>query len=281
MNLNRQTFWTLKNFIHSLIYFFIVFFKSLIFKNKRFIPFSLPFVTQQIFYDKKKKKIIKILVKSYSEWEIIIQIFYDDCYDLSKFKKITKINKYYETILLNKKNPLILDLGAHIGLACKYFSITYPESKLICLEPELNNYKKLIYNNLHNKKVKFYNCAIGSGSGKGLIYNPNKNKKNSAFQIRKSTQGNIKILSVNSILKKFNHKKFIPFIIKIDIEGFEKDLFSKNLEWIDKFPILIIELHDGIFEGKSNSNNFFEAISKRDRDFLYSGENIFSISNKM
>jgi hypothetical protein len=82
------------------------------------------------------------------------------------------------------------------------------------------------------------------------------------------------------MLKKFNHRKFTPFILKIDIEGFEKDLFSRNLAWIDKFPILIIELHDSTHEGTSNSNNFLSAISKRNRDFLYFGENIFSISNK-
>ena len=33
-------------------------------------------------------------------------------------------------------------------------------------------------------------------------------------------------------------------LIKIDIEGGESELFEKNIEWIEKFPLIIIELHD-------------------------------------
>lgn len=282
-NFNSLSFYSLKNFIHCCIYFFIVFLKSLILKNKRFIPLSLPFFYLQIFFDKENKKLIKVTTSEYADWEIIIQIFYDECYNLKRFKKIYKIKKFYNEILRYKKTPLIIDLGAHTGLAAKYFSLTYLESKLVCVEPNLTNFKKLISNNLDGKKndrIIFKNCAIGSTKSRGFIYNPNKNNKNSAFKIKKNAKGNIKIISINSILKKFNHRKFTPFILKIDIEGFEKDLFSRNLAWINKFPILIIELHDSTHEGTSNSNNFLSAISKRNRDFLYSGENIFSISNK-
>ena len=82
-------------------------------------------------------------------------------------------------------------------------------------------------------------------------------------------------LYINSILKKY--QQFVPFIIKIDIEGFESELFSKNTEWIDMFPLVIIELHDWMLPKTANSNNFLKEISKLDRDFLYFNENIFSI----
>ena len=82
-------------------------------------------------------------------------------------------------------------------------------------------------------------------------------------------------------MEKYSKNKYTPFIIKIDIEGFEEDLFSKNLEWVDLFPLLIIELHDWMLPKSSNSKNFLQAISKLNRDFVYIGENIFSISNTL
>ena len=45
-------------------------------------------------------------------------------------------------------------------------------------------------------------------------------------------------------------------LIKIDIEGFEENLFSKNFEWIDE-KIIIIELHDWILKKKRIHLTFF------------------------
>ena len=79
---------------------------------------------------------------------------------------------------------------------------------------------------------------------------------------------------------KENNIENIDFV-KIDIEGFENELFSKNTEWIDNFPIIIIELHDWMLPKTCKSSNFLSSISKKNRDFLYSGENIFSIKNEL
>ena len=50
---------------------------------------------------------------------------------------------------------------------------------------------------------------------------------------------------------------------------------------MDKFKILIVELHDWMLPKKSISKNYFNAIcrsmEKNDRDILIKGENIISI----
>ncbi len=46
--------------------------------------------------------------------------------------------------------------------------------------------------------------------------------------------------------------------IKIDIAGFEEDLFSKCTEWIDAFPVLMVELHDGMLPGEALLAQFSE-----------------------
>jgi len=78
---------------------------------------------------------------------------------------------------------------------------------------------------------------------------------------------------VAEILKDF---KSYPYLIKIDIEGSESMLFESHTEWIDKFPLIIIELHDWMLLNQLTSKNFLTQISKRKRNFIYRNENIFS-----
>mgnify|MGYP000361339186 CR=1 FL=1 len=50
-------------------------------------------------------------------------------------------------------------------------------------------------------------------------------------------------------------------LLKIDIEGAEKELFSENTDyWLGKVNMIIIELHDWM--RKDCSKNFYSAIKK-------------------
>ncbi len=125
--------------------------------------------------------------------------------------------------------------------------------------------------------IDFIESAIGSEDGSGNIVS---NKvENNNYQIQSSPDGKILINSINGLLKKYD-KNYVPYIIKIDIEGFESNLFSENCEWINLFPIIIIELHDWMIPKGKTSYNFLNAIAPLDRDFICLGENIFSISNQ-
>ena len=191
---------------------------------------------------------------------MVAQVFYSEDYSLEKFRRNNEISQYYKNILKQNLKPLIIDCGAHIGLATKYFSLIYPHSKLICIEPVMGNCNQAKINNLEYHNVEFLNKAVGAEDGKGSIYNPKLG--NNAYRVNKNEKGDINIISVNSILKNLEEDA-IPFIIKIDIEGFENELFSKNTEWIDNFPIIIIELHDWMLTKSSNSSIFLSSISKK------------------
>jgi hypothetical protein len=51
----------------------------------------------------------------------------------------------------------------------------------------------------------------------------------------------VSTVTVNDIYRG-NGQEFFPFIVKIDIEGGEKELFTQNLEWVAQTPLIIIEL---------------------------------------
>jgi len=72
-----------------------------------------------------------------------------------------------------------------------------------------------------------------------------------------------------------------PFIFKIDIEGGESELFKERTTWMQRFPLIIIELHDWLFPGTSNSRNFLREVSNMNVDFVFRGENVFCFNNDL
>ncbi len=91
--------------------------------------------------------------------------------------------------------------------------------------------------------------------------------------------GDIPLVSVDALVAERAHQDLEPFLIKIDIEGGESELFSQHTNWIDHFPLLVIELHDWMLPGTANSSHFLKATATQERDFVHVGENIFSIAN--
>ena len=211
------------------------------------------------------------------EFYTAYQIFYNEDYDLIKIQRHHQIYEYYEKRIKEGKRPLIIDCGGNIGLSSKYFSLTYPAAKIACIEPDNKNITSA---KLHNDgNVDFFEVAIGCIDSTGRIFDPKIG--NNAYRIIPDDCGGLMIKSVPYILSKYPCEEFEPFLIKIDIEGFEENLFSENTDWINLFPVLVIELHDWMLVKKRNSGNFLKAISKLDRDFIYIGENIYSISNTL
>jgi hypothetical protein len=50
---------------------------------------------------------------------------------------------------------------------------------------------------------------------------------------------------------------------------------------VARTPILIVELHDWLLPKQSTSGPFLECISKMKRDFVYIGEDIYSIAHDL
>lgn len=65
-----------------------------------------------------------------------------------------------------------------------------------------------------------------------------------------------------------------PFLAKIDIEGFESDLFSSSTEWLSDVSVVFIEPHDWLYPGKKTSRSFQRAMAEQDFEIHLMGENI-------
>ena len=263
--------------MEKLLKFMIYFARNLLLARGRYFRLVPFFKGKVYFYDRMKKSFFNVKVRDKIDSRTADQIFKYNDYDLSFLKRYDELLERYERICSLNKKPLIIDCGANIGLSAMHFATTFPKSIVISIEPEANNFSLMKENCNGFGTIEFLNKAIGSSDGYVSINNLGAD--NDAFRTSRSEsdEGDVEVVSVNSILKRYS--ELVPFIIKIDIEGFEDDLFSTNTEWVEKFPLLIIETHDWMLPKQSNSHNFLKVISNQSRDFIHRGENVFSISN--
>lgn len=201
--------------------------------------------------------------------------------DIPTFHQIFTFRDY--DINLNFNPKIIIDAGANIGLAAIYYANKYPAAKIISIEPEQSNYNLLKKNTQHYENIIPLNNAISSVENQELAIVDN-GYGNWGFMTEPLTDGdkskipNVKSITIDGIMNKYDYK--IIDIVKIDIEGYEKELFEKNTEnWLPNIRCLIIELHDRMKEGCSKS--FFSAINKHDFRFYKRGENLIFINNKL
>lgn len=212
-----------------------------------------------------------------SDLAVINQILNQKVYSLEGWAH----KEIFENYRLNKfkdKKPLIIDAGANIGASSIYFSDTYQDSLTISVEPEKNNYTLLRLNTIE-KSIISLEGAVGSETGSLYLTDPGYGDV--GFRVSNSGNYKVPVYSISDIINMGLEHNASPFICKIDIEGGESELFSKNVEWIESFALIIIELHDWMLPMQGSSKPFFESMAKFDFEMLHKGENLFFFNRKL
>jgi FkbM family methyltransferase len=215
-----------------------------------------------------------------SDGRVIGQIFHDNCYDLRRLRRFEQIIEFVTRNSTRARGPLIVDAGANIGAASVYFASKLPDSLVIAIEPDFGNYQ-LLAENTEGLRVTAVHGALASTSGRARVIDAGEGFWGYRTRpIHEGEKGGIRRITMNQVYETLA-PEWVPFIVKIDIEGGEKDLFSKDVEWVDRTPLIIIELHDWLLTSEANSSSFLQCISQLNRDFVYIGEDVYSIANDL
>lgn len=217
--------------------------------------------------------------ESKSDLTVITEVFSDQSLSLNSLKKAPLIDAYFKDITRRNSVPLIIDAGANIGASTIWFLNAYSSCKVISIEPEQGNIEVLRLN-VQNLNVTVIEGAVSDESGLLFLHDPGSGDW--GFRVsREYSNRPINSFSINELLGEPLKSVEVPFICKIDIEGGEEALFNSNTEWVEKFPILIIEIHDWMLPGRSVSKNFFKKISEGNFDIVMRGQLIFAINNDL
>lgn len=206
------------------------------------------------------------------------QIFVDEDFDLRSLKIYAELKSHYDRLVRSSKTPIIVDLGANTGYSSIYFSLLWPDARIVAVEPDPDNYKLLEKNAGQIDSIAPVWAGIASKEGTLSILDPAADKNAIRTKIADARGKGVPAITMRQILDETGDDA-APFIAKIDIEGAEGELFSANFDWMDEFPLVIIELHDWLYPGEGTSRNFLKAVSGMDRDFIYLDENVFSVRN--
>lgn len=118
----------------------------------------------------------------------------------------------------------IIDAGANIGMTAILLQNLYPLASIVAIEPEINNFKYLKRNTLIYPTIKIIQKGLWHSDTYLRISNPS--DESWAFkteEVSKENKYDIEAISIDTIMSEYEIS--IIDILKIDIEGAEKDLF--------------------------------------------------------
>jgi FkbM family methyltransferase len=190
--------------------------------------------------------------------------------DIDVFHQVFNLEWY--NINMNIRPKVIIDCGANIGLASVYFKTKFPDATIIAIEPESSNFELLVKNTNRYSDIHCLNYGIWNKPA--FLQIVDTGLGNDGFMVKEVEEMNnntIAAISINEIISKYNLASID--VLKIDIEGSEKELFGYNYEkWMPFVKVLIIELHDRM--KKDCSKTFFKAIGNYNYDLDVYGESL-------
>jgi FkbM family methyltransferase len=165
--------------------------------------------------------------------------------DREVFRQVFTDLQYSHECTQNLRPSLIIDAGAHIGLASVYFANQFPSARIIAIEPDKRNFDILLRNTRPYPNVTPICAALWPSDDSALEF-VNPGDESWAFQIRESPGGDIQAVTFDSLCKGQQ-----PDIIKLDVEGTEKVLFERGA--VPACKIMFLELHDRMVPGTAFS----------------------------
>lgn len=167
------------------------------------------------------------------------------------FKEVL-INKCYDFKI--KKPETIIDLGGNIGIASVFFRDKFHLSKIICVEPSKENLF-FLKKNLKDLNVEVVDNPIWFKVQKlGLT----KDVCTPSNKFNDEVNGDYLSTTIPDLMKRFNFDRIN--LLKIDIEGAEHKLLTKNNDWLDLVDNVFMEIHFN--ENSAEFNNIFSCLKK-------------------
>jgi FkbM family methyltransferase len=181
----------------------------------------------------------------------------------------------YDTAFITFRPEVIVDAGANAGFATRFLAQRYPWARIVAIEPEPSNFELLRRNTGHLKTVVPLQAALWNRPASLRIENPLDDKW--AFRVEEAPvtgPAHIRGITVQEAMECAGSSRVD--ILKLDIEGAEKELFESGYDtWLNRVNAIIVELHDRLRPGCSDA--FYRAIRGHDFTRFQRGEHVILV----
>jgi FkbM family methyltransferase len=223
-----------------------------------------------------KQFAIQIRRDSHADFLAVDQCFVQNQYDIPIGAHGVLIERIYQEIVASGCQPLIIDCGANIGCSALWLHARYPQAHIVAIEPAPDNFE-LLRVNCADLDIELIQAGVAATDGQARLSDTG----GSEMGYRTTTDGNgpeIIMVAIGTLLASKPASRYVPFLLKIDIEGAEKTLFSSDTSALAVFPLIILEPHDWLFPGTLSSQGFFRFHVNAGREFCMRNENVASIA---
>jgi FkbM family methyltransferase len=190
--------------------------------------------------------LLKLVMRSPLRGELLLR---ERGSDVLTFTEVIQQEVYKEVVAAVPDCHTIIDLGANIGLASRYFADHFPDCKLLGVEPNPSTYEVLQLNVAHlvaDGRCRTLRAAVWS-SEKTLAGEAVDDPDHfSAFAVHETADASgEKAIAGWPMSRIIAHAGFERVdLLKVDIEGAEVELFKGNVDWLQQVRTIAIEFHD-------------------------------------
>ncbi|MEY2928105.1 MAG: hypothetical protein RL367_2582, partial [Pseudomonadota bacterium] len=169
-----------------------------------------------------------------SDYSIFWQSIVRQQYKIDQFDQTHELFKRADAARAKGQVPMIIDAGANIGLSMRTFAKTYPGVLIVTLEPDDDN-MRLVHQNAQSLQGRVTNVqgAIASRSGHCRVINRQRGSAGLQTEFCAATDaGAVQAYTIDDLVAMVPGGH--PWIVKLDIEGAQDELFSANTEWVGR-----------------------------------------------
>lgn len=153
------------------------------------------------------------------------------------------VTQEYRPVASLSNVRLIVDCGANIGLSAYYLLHRYASARVIAVEPDADNCV-LCRRNLAPFADRSFvlRAAVWPENRRLRVVPESRNKGPWALAVEPWDDGDVEGLTIPEILRRAGESGPID-LLKVDIEGAEKNVFADAPAWLDMTRNIAIELH--------------------------------------
>lgn len=149
------------------------------------------------------------------------------------------------------RHNFILDCGGYIGTAAVAFAEAFPDATIVTVEPSPDNFAILCQNVAAHPHVCAIQAAISALGGTATLSSRGTGEWGYTIEAGRDVVCSVPMVTIPELMARFGATGID--IVKLDIEGAERDVLLAGADWLPRTRVLFAELHDRINPGCSDA----------------------------